>query len=273
MKTIPSSQEEINKLYKNKTVEKIEGDDKLRENDIYIFKSESQSAITRVRNQRYELLETVKFGKSFEPLNLEQNIYMNYLLDKDIKCVVAIGDAGTGKTICAMAYAYQSMLDGVYQNVIISRPPVSASKKFETGFKPGTLEEKIKPWMLIFYDNLGKAKQYFTQKTKIELKEQSLEFIKGLSFDNSLVIIDEGEDLNEQEIKAIMTRIGEGSKLLLLGDEEQTTTIDSKHKLSEVIEKFDKSNLNLKEQKMFASIKLKKSVRSEFVQLVLKVLK
>lgn len=272
MKIVPSNIEEINKLYKEKILGKM-GDEKLKENDIYIFKCESQSAVTRVKDQQYELLESVYYGKDFKPLNIEQNIYMNLLLDKNIKCVIANGDAGTGNTIIAMAYAYQSILDGVYQDVIISRPPVSASKKFETGFKPGSVEEKIKPWMMIFYDNLGKAKQYFSQQTKIELKEQSLEFIKGLSFDNALIIIDECEDLNEQEIKAIMTRIGEGSKLILLGDEEQCTSADSKNKLSEVTEKFNKANLSVKEQKLFASVKLKKSVRSEFVQLVLKVLK
>ena len=154
MITKAATLEQINILYKNKSLDK-QGDEKLRENDIYIFKNESQSAVARVKNQRYELLKDIKFGKDFKALNMEQNVFMNYLRDDEIKCVVCTGDAGTGKTIITMAFAYDAMMNGTYQNVIISRPPVSPSRKFDTGFKPGTLDEKMKPWLQIFYDNIG----------------------------------------------------------------------------------------------------------------------
>lgn len=137
--------------------------------------------------------------------------------------VVCIGPAGTGKTFCSGMKAAQLFLKGGYNKIILTRPNISTGKSL--GFFPGTVEEKLAPWLApitnVLKDGLGKGRyECMEQRGQIEL--QPLETIRGRSFEQSIIIVDEAQNLDMHELKAVTTRIGDGSKLILMGDPTQS---------------------------------------------------
>lgn len=250
-------------------------DENTMENDIFVLRFNEESyIITVVKNGKLVKINEVKY-KGIKGDNIEQRVYLHYLNDPDIVGIICTGEAGSGKTFLAMAAAFMGVVNGNFNSIVLSRPPVAPSKKFQTGFLPGTLEEKMRPWLEVFYDNLRKIKFLggVSKSVKVDIREQSLEYIKGLNFDHSIVIVDEAEDLTKQEIKAILTRTGTNSKVLLLGDEGQTTETGCKRALFDTIQAFRKPSIDLERQRMFAAIDLRTSLRSPFVNYVLEVLK
>jgi len=262
----------INELFKKEKIHNFL-EKKIKENDIYIFKNGSRSAITRVKNQEFKLVKEQQILEHITGENKDQQILIEFLRDEEIKCIIVTGNSGSGKTFVSCAYAYEALKEGNYQQLIISRVPVSPSKKFDLGFIPGLASEKLAPWMQVFYSTIDKIKSMTGQNVKVPIEDFSLEYIKGTTWDNSIIIIDEAEDLTKQELKAILTRVGQNSKILILGDTEQTTEKGCKNTLTDAIKAFDSSSdLSIEEQKMVATVYLEKSLRSDFVNLVLKVL-
>ena len=153
-----------------------------------------------------------------------KNETQQHLLDCIAKSVmtVVVGPAGTGKTYCTGMKAAQLFLKEGYQNIIISRPNVSTGKSL--GYFPGTVQEKMEPWLTpittVLKEGLGSGKYtYLAEKNQIAI--QPIETIRGQSFRDSIIIIDEAQNLTMNELKAVTTRIGEGSKLILMGDPNQ----------------------------------------------------
>jgi phosphate starvation-inducible PhoH-like protein len=149
----------------------------------------------------------------------------NYLLQsiENNTMVVCIGPAGTGKTFCSGMKAAQLFMKGGYDKIVLTRPNIATGKSL--GYFPGTVEEKMEPWLKplleVLKDGFGKGRfDCMVQKGQIEI--QPLETIRGRSFEDSIVLIDESQNLSLEELKAITTRIGEGSKLVLLGDPKQS---------------------------------------------------
>jgi PhoH-like ATPase len=153
------------------------------------------------------------------------------LLDPSIQIMTLVGLAGTGKTLLAVAAGLQNtVVDGKYSRLIISRPVVPMGR--DIGYLPGTLQEKMDPWMQPIYDNLellmmtggGKRKtgmkyeELFQQDT---IRVEPLTYIRGRSLPSQYIIIDEAQNLTPHEIKTIITRCGEGSKIVLTGDPDQ----------------------------------------------------
>lgn len=137
--------------------------------------------------------------------------------------VVCIGPAGTGKTFCSGMKAAQLFMKGGYDKIVLTRPNIATGKSL--GYFPGTVEEKMEPWLKplleVLKDGFGKGRfDCMVQRGQIEI--QPLETIRGRSFEDSIVLIDESQNLSLAELKAITTRIGEGSKLILLGDPKQS---------------------------------------------------
>jgi PhoH-like ATPase len=205
------------------------------------------------------------------PRNKEQRFAMEYLLDQDIPMVSLAGVAGTGKTSVAAVVAMHMLDKGMYEKLILCRPAVSASAGI--GFLPGSLEEKMMPWIQPILDNLKHMMKcsdmyinLLMEKKKIEIA--SLSYIRGRTFPNTIVIVDEAQNSNPSEMKAIITRMGEKSKLIITGDLEQ---IDSpkldvySSGLSIVANKFKHSELS-------AHITLMKTERSELAALAAKLL-
>lgn len=175
------------------------------------------------KDKKETFLQEIKASAAFhiQPKNTTQQ----YLLDciDNNTMTVCTGPAGTGKTYCTGMKAAQLYLKGGFENIIITRANVPTGRSL--GYFPGTVEEKMEPWLRpitnVLKEGLGKGRyEYMVQKEKIVV--QPVETIRGNSFDNSIIIVDEAQNLCLEEIKAITTRIGEWSKLILLGDPAQS---------------------------------------------------
>lgn len=178
-----------------------------------------------------ESLLLVNGGQSFEwlqPRNLEQKFAMKLMYDDRIKLVSLVGPAGTGKTLIAVASALDLMIEqSRYSKLIITRPIQPVGR--DLGYLPGTKREKMDPWVQPIYDNieylLGKRNRkdsvfdMWMEKGIIEI--EAITYIRGRSIANALIIIDEAQNLSVHELKTIVTRAGEGSKIVLTGDIQQ----------------------------------------------------
>jgi PhoH-like ATPase len=202
----------------------------------------------------------------------EQKIALNYLTDSRIPCVSLVGKAGSGKTLLALAAALQQRQD--YLKILVARPAVSLGNAHDLGYVPGTLNEKLAPWTMPIFDNLTVLKEIsgketierMLQEKKIEMCP--LQYIRGRSLYRTFLIVDEAQNLRPEEVKAIGTRIGEGSKVCFTGDTDQ---ID-KHYL-----KYGKDGLSILIQKtkgydLCASVKLRKGERSPLADLLADIL-
>jgi phosphate starvation-inducible PhoH-like protein len=161
------------------------------------------------------------------PKNEKQDI-----LIESIKCssvVIAMGCAGTGKTFCSAGTVAQLFMKGRYKKIVLTRANVPTGKSL--GHFPGDIKEKMTPWLLPMLEVLRKAfgagkYEYMLNKEQIEI--QPIETIRGRSYENALVLVDEAQNLNMDELKAISTRIGENSKLILMGDPAQSDVKEGK---------------------------------------------
>ena len=167
------------------------------------------------------------------PRNLEQAMAMRLLDDDDIDMTVMTGPAGSGKTLLALAYGLHAILEQKkYSKLIVARstPPIAE----DIGFLPGTEEEKMAPWLAAFDDNLeilhggdecaGGSIDYVKERANIQFK--SLNFMRGRSFNNAYIIIDEAQGLTQFQLKSIISRVGADSKIVVLGNLAQ---IDNKY--------------------------------------------
>ena len=179
--------------------------------------------------------------------NKEQSFLLDALMNPKIQVVSAIGKAGSGKTICAIAAGLEQTIDEAsaqYSRVIVSRPVQPLGK--DIGFLPGTLEEKMSPWLMPIQDNLqflmGNNKitlDIYRQKGTIEI--EALTYIRGRSISNAFIIVDESQNLTTHELKTIITRVGEGTKIVLTGDIEQIDNVyidATTNGLTHAVEKF-----------------------------------
>ncbi len=211
-----------------------------------------------------------------EPRNAEQAFALDILLDPTISCVVLTGKAGTGKTLLALAAAIQQ--SGVYSQVLLARPIVPLANR-DLGFLPGDEQQKISPYMQPLFDNLSVIKHQFSINSpelskivEMEASEQiqitPLAYIRGRSLSDTYFIIDEAQNLTPHEVKTIVTRAGEGTKMIFTGDVFQ---IDSPYLdehsngLSNLIDK-------MKGQDIFAHVNLLKGERSYLSELASQLL-
>lgn len=201
--------------------------------------------------------------------NAEQRFALDALCDDNIKLVSLVGKAGTGKTLLALAAALKKTIeDGKYERILISRPVVAMGK--DIGYLPGTLEEKLDPWMQPIYDNLdhlfgchGVSKEWKSLVNQGIIKVEALTYIRGRSIPNQLMIIDEAQNLSNHEIKTIITRAGEGTKIILTGDRDQ---IDNAY-LDEINNGLVYCLDRMKSEKIVSHIELTKGERSELADI------
>jgi len=216
--------------------------------------NEKKTALARYVTNAMPIRQLLKSQKiwGIKPRNKEQQFLMDSLMDPQIQIVTAIGKAGSGKTICAIAAGLEQTIDETtakYSRVIVSRPVQPLGK--DIGFLPGTIEEKMSPWLMPIQDNLqflmGNDKltlDIYRQKGTIEI--EALTYIRGRSISNAFIIIDEAQNLTIHELKTIITRVGEGTKIVLTGDIEQIDNvyIDAiSNGLTHAVEKFKKFEL------------------------------
>lgn len=200
------------------------------------------------------------------PRNAEQRFAMDALLNDDIKLVSLLGKAGTGKTLLAIAAGLcKTLEESTYKRILISRPIVPMGK--DLGYLPGDIDEKLSPWMQPIYDNLDhlfgtqqrNTNQWMQLVEQGLIKIEALTYIRGRSIPSQFLIVDEAQNLSPHEVKTIITRAGEGTKVILTGDTEQ---IDNPY-LDSVNNGLTYAVDKMKQESIVAHIKLSKGERSE----------
>jgi len=242
----------------------------------------SHTAIGRYAAPLQRLVPLIRPPKDgvwgIHPRNREQQFALALLLNEDIQLVTLVGKAGTGKTLLAIAAGLLKSADeGAYSRLLVSRPVFPLGR--DLGFLPGELEEKLAPWMQPIFDNVelllgavderGKRKRGYRELVDMGILEiEALTYIRGRSIPKQYLIVDEAQNLTPHEIKTIVTRAGEGTKVVLTGDPYQIDNpyVDSSSNgLTYVVEKF-------KHQDIAGHITLTKGERSPLAELAANLL-
>jgi PhoH-like ATPase len=236
--------------------------------------------------EEFKILMPLIFNKmsvmSIRPRNKEQAMAIELLLNNDVNLVTLVGQAGTGKTLLAIAAGLQKVVkDKSYERLLISRPVMPLGR--DIGYLPGTKEEKLESWMGPIFDNLeyilnaekkdknvkGTTKAQIEKYIKDELIElEAMTFMRGRSIPDSFIIIDEAQNLTPHEVKTIISRAGNDTKMVLTGDPYQIDNpyLDSSSNgLTYCVEK-------MKGQKMFGHITMTRSERSSLASLAAELL-
>ena len=239
--------------------------------------SDKKTALARYKRantplHRVQSGEKVRVFNTLSPRNKEQAFAIDLLKDNSLSLVSLVGKAGTGKTLSAIAAGLELVLgkDSSYKKLIVSRPVTPMGR--DIGFLPGSLEEKMLPWLAPVQDNLetllsGKENfKMFQEKGIIEI--EALTYIRGRSINNAFIVIDEAQNLTMHEIKTIITRVGNNTKIVLTGDIEQIDndyTDETSNGLAYAVEKF-------KGYEISGHVTLVKGERSKIATLASKIL-
>ena len=270
----------IEKFYNDVEVFLPEQREKLYPNHYLLLKSEKddkKSAICRFKNYEIPLRKVFTYRDiwGLSANNKEQKYAMDLLFDKDVQIVSLTGQAGTGKTLIAAACGLEQVLNssksqGGYDKLIITRPVQPMGR--DIGFLPGTLEEKMMPWIAPLRDNL---EYLFGDKTALQMhidqgvvEVEAMTYIRGRSISNAFMIVDEAQNLTTHELKTIITRVGHGTKLVLTGDIQQidNSYVDSvSNGLTHAVEKF-------KEYDISGHVTLYKGERSKLATVAAEIL-
>jgi PhoH-like ATPase len=226
----------IDELFRNSRVEF--DSEQLYPNECIVLRNTSrpnQTALARTSKEpgTIQLVSRIKEGVwGIYPRNKEQCFAMDLLLDDDLKLVTLVGKAGTGKTLLAIAAGlHKSADERVYHRLLVSRPIFPLGR--DIGFLPGDIEDKLNPWMKPVYDNVefildsrssgrgSKSRGYQDLIDQGLLEIEPLTYIRGRSIPHQFLVIDEAQNLTPHEIKTIITRAGEGTKIVLTGDPYQ----------------------------------------------------
>ena len=298
VKLIHTTDSIVDLLYKSGEI-KVEHvtNEQVFPNQIVVLKSVDnqghtiKSAMTRLHEDGL-LRSLTKIESIFglRPRNKEQHFSLDLLMDENVKLLSMVGKAGSGKTLLALAAGLEQLNTiGTlprYQKLLVSRPIQPVGK--DIGYLPGTLEEKMEPWIAPVKDNLDyllgingkkpgrKSKDnLMSSDPYLELMQQrglieieAISFIRGRSIQNAFIIIDEAQNLSMHELKTIVTRVGEGTKIVLTGDIEQIDNVDVDaytNGLTYAIEKF-------KEHSIAGHVTLLKGERSLLATLASKIL-
>ena len=241
-------------------------------NHYYILKNGNKSVLGYY-NSKSDQLERIKKEQAFNitPRNAEQSFALDAILRPDIRLVTIQGVAGTGKTLLSLAGALEQRRN--YHQIYLARPIVPLSNK-DIGYLPGDIKSKLNPYMEPLWDNLKYIKSQFSEKDR-EFKQINemveneklvvcpLAYIRGRSLSNVFFIVDEAQNLTPHEVKTVISRAGENSKIVFTGDIFQIDTpyLDAQSNgLSYMIDR-------LKGQSLYAHITLEKGERSELANL------
>lgn len=233
-------------------------------------------------NTEEQVIRSVNLPKDgmwgIRPRNKEQSFAADILMDDDVKLVTLVGKAGTGKTLMAIAAGLQKVTEeGIYQRLLVSRPIFPLGK--DIGYLPGDVEEKLTPWMQPIFDNIEflmgisrqdkKQGRSYTELMDLGLLEiEPLTYIRGRSIPNQFMIVDEAQNLTPHEVKTILSRAGDNTKIILTGDPYQIDNpyVDSTNNgLVHVVNRFQK-------ERIAGHVSLSKGERSDLAELAANLL-
>jgi len=270
-----ATNEIISKLYKAPyeiSPESIQMNLQPKSNEYFIIRNQKKSALARYNPFTMQISHVDKMNAyGIKPKNAEQTFSLDALLNPEIQLVSLTGKAGTGKTLLALASALECMKQ--YRQIYMARPVVPLSNK-DIGYLPGDIESKLDPYMQPLYDNLAVIQSQFSENSPKQQKIKDLldtkkliiaplSYIRGRSLVKIFFIVDEAQNLTPHEVKTIITRAGEETKIVFTGDIFQ---IDHPYLnsysngLSYLIEK-------MQGQKLYAHINLEKGERSELAEM------
>lgn len=200
------------------------------------FDAQPATNIVKLGNRNYKRVELL-------PRNTAQENYVDALMEK--RMVFAVGPAGTGKTLLAVLRAIKALRDHEITRIILTRPAVSVDEKH--GFLPGTLNEKMEPWTRPIFDVF--EEYYGLQATKLMLEDGTIEiaplgFMRGRTFKNAYIIADEMQNATPDQTKMLLTRIGEGSSMVLTGDLRQHDRGFDQNGLKDFLERLAKRDMD-----------------------------
>jgi PhoH-like ATPase len=265
----------IDEFYSDGFVEADEFDYEFTPNEFVVLQTSSsrQSCISRYDHKKDRLVKVEEFLNrtiDVSARNKEQKFALDLLTRDDVPLVTLSGLAGSGKTFLTLMAGLSGLNDKKYERIVITRSIQPVGK--EIGFLPGDINEKMDPWLAPIVDNFRQAfndLSYFEMmRKKGQFEVAPLSYIRGRTFANTFFIVDEAQNLTVHELKTIVTRIGEGSKIILLGDLEQIDTpyIDTlSNGLTVFIEKMKSSHLS-------GHITLQKGERSELATAISKMI-
>ena len=270
----------VDQFYNGEDIEVSKDEIKLYPNQLIMLVSNANHKKTAIAKfTRYEdpLQKIINYDGVWgvRSRNKEQAFALDILMNPDISVVSLVGKAGSGKTLCAIAAALEQTLESSkgespYKRVIVSRPIQPMGK--DIGYLPGSMEEKMTPWLMPIQDNLEflmgdkRTLDMYIENGTIEV--EALTYIRGRSIANAFIVIDEAQQLTKHEIKTILTRVGEGTKVVFTGDIEQIDNVyvdETSNGLTYVVEKF-------KHYDLAGHIILKKGERSKVATLAAKIL-
>ena len=199
-----------------------------------------------LKRKTYENIQYLSYNEkqNFEnkftkPININQEEYVATLRNKNKKIIVVSGPAGTGKTLFATEFGVKNFLLGTYEKLIFTRPSVSVDE--DLGYLPGTLEEKMAPWVRPIYDILynfisPKEVQSLLEEKIIEISP--LGYMRGRTFKNCWIVADEMQNSSIAQMKMLLTRLGENSRLVITGDLDQHDRAEQTNGLEDFLRKF-----------------------------------
>lgn len=284
---VPVSFDVLNKFFADKTVPLPEGNPTITNQYVMLRSGEGIQSVTALGRVDAEgMVKTLSAvsdatrGKQavwgIQALNREQQYALDCLMDPSVQLVSLLGGAGTGKTLVALAAGLHQVVDmRLYRRVLVSRPVIPMGR--DIGYLPGDKDEKLRFWMLPIYDNLEflfSRNQDDTSPVKPEaqiqylrdihaLELEAMTYIRGRSIAKQFLIVDEAQNLTPHEVKTVISRAGDGTKIVLTGDPEQIDNpyLDRRSNgLSYLVDRF-------KGQAVYAHVTLKKSERSELAGL------
>lgn len=248
-------------------------------NECIIFQDEEGNEMVKGRQIGNGNMRIIKkfYPWALAPRNIEQEMAIDLLMDPKISLVTLIGRAGSGKSVVALASALELVLEKrLFEKFIIYRPIQPMGN--DIGYTPGSIAEKLEPWFQATMDNMemlftshsgDKWRTNFeTAKRKDKIQMEALTYIRGRSINNAIILIDEMQNLSKEEVKTILTRVGEGTKIICAGDLEQLDNprLDSQNNgLAYIIEKF-------KNYELAGHITFQKGERSALATLAAEVL-
>ncbi len=274
----------VDQLYKPSGEVEIEGVT-LHPNQCILLKDETNPSHTAMgrfnaaKGRVVPLTRGVKDGVwGVRPRNMEQAFTLDMLLNDEVKLITIVGKAGTGKTLMAIAAGLQKITEeAVYQKLLVSRPIFPLGR--DLGYLPGSVEEKLNPWMQPIFDNVEflmnlsradkKAGRGYHELLDLGLMQiEPLTYIRGRSIPNQFIIVDEAQNLTPHEVKTIITRVGDGTKIILTGDPFQIDNpyVDAESNgLVHVVNRF-------RNERIAAHITMSKGERSALAELAANLL-
>lgn len=275
----------VDQMYKPGAEVEVPQQDQLFPNQFVLLKDEtnpSHTAMGRVNGAKAKVVPLMRMLKEgiwgVRPRNMEQSYTLDLLLNDEIKLVTIVGKAGTGKTLLAIAAGLHKVTEeSLYQKLLVSRPIFPLGR--DIGYLPGDVEQKLNPWMQPIFDNVEflmnlsradkKAGRGYHELIDLGLMEiEPLTYIRGRSIPNQFIIVDEAQNLTPHEVKTIVTRVGDNTKIILTGDPFQIDNpyVDATNNgLVHVVNRF-------KNEKIAGHITMAKGERSQLAELAANLL-